>query len=131
VSKITDIDKAAMIALRPQIDEALKELGERLGIDFRAANGNYGGNSAHFKLEMKVADPDIQEKAQREEFNRYCSLFGLEPEDFGKEFRSGLNRYKVLGFELKRRKYPIRVMDLSANKVVLLTELAVPAIRAA
>lgn len=131
MTKITNIDKKAMIALRPQIDEALKELGERLGIEFHTGNGSYGGNEAHFKLTMKVSDPEIQEKAARDEFNRYCSYFDLKPEDLGKEFRAGSKRYKLIGLEMKRRKFPIRVMDLSANKVVLLTELAVPAIRAA
>lgn len=131
MTKITDINKAAMIALRPQIDAALKELGEKLGITFSAGNGSFGGAEAHFKLNMKVADPSIQEAAKRDEFARYCSLFDLQPEDYGKTFRAGRTEYRLIGLELKRSKYPLRVMNLTENKVVLLTDAVVPAIRAA
>jgi len=131
MTKITDLDKAAMIALRAHIDAALKELGEKLGVEFKAGNGGFAGNEAHFKLIIKVADPEIQEAANRRTFDLYCGAFGLKPEHFNKEFRAGSKTYRLIGFELKRRKFPIRVLDLNTNKVVLLTELAIPAIIAA
>lgn len=127
MTKITKLDKKSLTDLRPEIDAALKELGERLGLKLRAGNGSYSpdGAEAHFKLEIKVDDPAVQEAAERAEFDRYCGMFDLIPEDFGLEFRAGSKRYKLLGLELKRRKWPLKVRDLDADKVVLLTDAAV------
>ena len=131
MTKITNIGKPEMIALRPEINAALVELGERFGLKFHAGNGSFGGAEASFKLTIAVDDPEIQNAKKADEFNRYCSMFGLEPSDLGTEFRSGMTRYQLVGLELKRRKFPIRVLNIGTGKEVLLTELAVPAIRAA
>lgn len=146
--KITSIGKPELIALRPQIDAALAALGEQLGLKLRTGNASYSpdGAEAHFKLEIKVDDPAVQEAADRAEFERNCIMFrtgygpndkSLERSDFGIEFASGGRRYKLTGLELKRRKYPIKVRILASpnrddiGKTILLTEMAIHSIAAA
>lgn len=131
MTKITDLNKKSLTALRPQIDAALAELGERLGLKFTAGSGSYGGAIGHFKLQIAVDDPAIKEAADRAEFERYCGLYQLEPTDFGIEFAAGSKRYRLVGLQLSRSKYPIRVRDLAADKEVLLTDAAVLHIKAA
>lgn len=131
MTKITDLNKASLTALRPEIDAALAELGARFGLTFRAGNGSYAGDHAHFKLEIKVDDPAVQEAAAKADFDLMAPLFGLEASDYNREFGAGSKRYRLIGFEPKRRKWPFRVMDLNANKVVLLGEIARAAIIAA
>jgi hypothetical protein len=130
--KITDIGKPEMIALRTDIEEALAALGESLGLKFRTGSGTYNGANAHFKLEIEVADAAIQGAKDREEFMRWCDSFGLRPEDHGTEFKNGIKRYRVVGIELKRRKFPIKVLSLDeGDKPVLFGLIATDKIRAA
>lgn len=130
--KITNIDKKTLQSLRDKIEAALAPLGEELGLNFRTGNGSYGGNEGHFKLEMKIDDPAIQEAAERETFDRNCRFFDLEPQDFGAEFRSGGKQYKLVGLAINRTKYPLKVKILNeGGKSVLLTDMAVPMIKAA
>jgi hypothetical protein len=124
MTKITQIDKPALLALRPQIDEALKELGERLGLSFSTGNGAYAGNAGHFKIEIKVDDPAVQEAAARKVFEQYAHMFGLEPTDFGIEFGTASKRYRLIGLNLNRPKWPFRVLSISENKEVFLGEMA-------
>lgn len=134
MSKMTEINKANLIAIRPQIDEALKELGERLGLSFHVGNGGYAGNAGHFKLEIKVDDPAVQEAAARKLFEQHCYLFGLEPSDYGLEFDCGRGRYRLTGLHLsgpKSAKFPLKVRDLATNADLLMGEISVLHIKAA
>lgn len=131
MTKITNIDKKTLQNMRPQIEEALAALGAELGVTFKTGSGAYGGNQAHFKLEIKIDDPEVQEAAAKAEFDRYCGMFGLEPEHFGTEFTAGGKRYRLTGLALNRSKYPLKVHDLTLDKAVLLTDMAVPHIRKA
>ena len=119
MTKITKIDKNTLVSLRPDIDAALAELGARLGLKFHAGNGSYGDNRAHFKLEIEVDDPAVQEAAARKEFEQYCGLYDLEPSDFGIEFKANGKTYRVCGLAMNRSKFPIKVLHVEENKVVL------------
>lgn len=127
--KITKLDKAAMIALRDPINEALKALGEQLGLTFAASGGAYGdGAEAHFKLVMKVNDPATKLAADRADWDRNCGFIiadysrpddtCLRPEDFGTEFDWGGKRFRAVGLSRGRGsgKFPIRCELVSLPK---------------
>jgi hypothetical protein len=128
MTKMKTIDKAALHALRPRIDAALKALGEELGIAFAATSGSYGDNSGHFKLTIAIDDPALQEAAARREFNSYCQLFDLLPEDFGREVQINGKAHRVSGLALNRSKFPIKMIEVATGKEMLFSEKVVPRI---
>jgi hypothetical protein len=142
--KITNLDKKSLVALRDPIEQALAELGQQLGLKFKVGSGSYGGATGHFKLEIAVDDPAVQEEKKRAQFNANCRHIGIDfndpensglrPEDFGAEFQSGGVRYKVVGLALSRSKCPIECLALSGpkeGKVLLFQDGLVRLIRAA
>lgn len=144
MSKITTLDKRALISLRDPIEAALAKLGEELGLKFKVGSGSYGGATGHFKLEIAVDDPEVQTAKKREIWDANCRLIVLDynrmdetclrPEDFGTEFHGGKGRYRVTGLALKRQKYPIEVEVLDGPKkgaTQLFSTMAIPLIRAA
>lgn len=131
MSKIATLDKKALVGLRPDIDAALKELGERLGLTFRAGNGSYGdGATASFKLEIKVDDPRAQADQERAIFNRNCGFLGLRPEDLNTTFVVGRETLTLIGIEPKKIKYPFKCRKAD-GKVMLYTDAIVERVRAA
>lgn len=131
MTKISNIDKAAMIMLRPRIDAALAELGKEFGLSLHAGNGSFSGREGHFKLMISVDDPEIQAKADREEFDRYCYSYGLRPDDFGTRFYSGGKTFEVIGLNMRGRKSPIKARRLDDGKTYIFSSLVAAAIREA
>jgi hypothetical protein len=76
------------------------------------------------KFEFKTADTAAIADAEKAEFDRYAHLFGLEPTDFGAKFSANGKTYTVIGLDLKRRKFPIKVKG-DDGKVQMFTDLVV------
>lgn len=147
MTKITNLNKAALIALRPTLDAELAALGERLGLKFQVGSGKYeaSGAEASFKLQITVDDPAAQTAAAKMKWDANCAYIGvdyskdpgttgLRPEDFGTEFEMRGTRYQTTHLALGRSKYPIGVKVLNGPKAgqpLLFTEQVVPIIRAA
>ncbi len=96
---------AEMKAMRPEIEAALKDLGDRLGISFKVGGGSYGQQTAQFKLELgRIGDDGQAVTKFREAWDQLAPIYGLEPEWFGRTFRSGGTEYRIAGLAPRRRK---------------------------
>lgn len=100
---MTQITSQTLKTMRPQIEEALKELGERLGIDFSLGRGTYNasGVSGSFALEMAARDEATGKSGGQVLFERLAPRYGLTAEDYGREFTYQRNRYKLVGINPK------------------------------
>lgn len=152
MSKITKLDKTALINLRAPIEAELVALGERLGIDFKLGSGTFGeGAEASFKLVMRVNDPATKLAAAQAEWNRNCGYIGIDyaspegtglrPEDLGTVFEYAGGTMRTTGIAVKGKgsqKFPILVEIIKpghrggkTGEIRMLPEQAVPIIRAA
>jgi len=133
MTKITQFTKSNLPALRTAIDAALKAVGDAHGIELRAGNCTFDSVKVTFKLEGKVLDAKVNEQKEKSDFLAYCGLFNLRPEDFGTIFTSTISGGRtetltLVGFELKRRKFPIKCRKVDGS-IILLTEMVTDRIR--
>lgn len=87
-NKIIKLDRSTVKYITKRLETTLKPLAEELGlaIDF----GNCTFKTANCKLQLKVAVLDGDGKAITEEsesFKNNAKLFGLEPDDLGKDYK--------------------------------------------
>lgn len=100
------IDKIDRMALRLVIDTALPALQAALapfGVTVKPARSKYSNGSTgtlQFELVAAGADPE------RENFEKFAMFVGLKPEDYGRLFTVNGERYKLIGIEPNRPKYP-------------------------
>lgn len=106
MTKIEKIPLSKVDDVKSKIMEHLEPLGAELGLSFEIGGATCDPNQMYFhsKLTVSVGNKEDQEKRQ---FNKYCSLFGLEPSDYGRDFRSGGRNFKLIGFNLRASKMPI------------------------
>lgn len=65
-----------------------------------------------FELGLRVAIPLPDGSVFEPEkiiFEMFAENYGLAPEDFGREFNTGRERFKITGIDTRRPKYPISV----------------------
>ena len=94
--------------LREEINAALKSVGERHDIEFRAANAKFDSSSFTFQLKgSKVNADGTVETEEVSDFKRYASAYGLTAHDFGRVFTTDQGTYKICGLKPSASKYPI------------------------
>jgi len=106
--KITKLDRPTVKHITKRLETAVKPLAEELGvaIDF----GSCTFNTSNCKFQLKVSVLDCDGKAITEEsesFRSNAKLFGLQPDDLGKEFTFRGQSYTICGLKPKSLKYPV------------------------
>lgn len=95
--------------IQPAIDAILKAHGYECEIrDVTAA----GLDMMSSKLIIKPIGTDLQLQA----FMTYAHLFGLTASDYKREVRSGSHVFRIIGFTLKRTRYPVDAIRVSDSK---------------
>jgi len=125
MTKVTKFDKVLANKLSQEMKTLLNAFALEHGLTIRNAGGRFDDTKFTVKLELSVNDPAAAEKKNTDDYNRYCSMFGLLPVHLGTVFSANGKRYKLVGLNVSNRskKYPIRVLDIAAQKEILFGEM--------
>ena len=116
------MNKKLIDEVQKEIMKAMKEVEKKLDVKIISDGGSY--NLTEGTLKFKVTEiGEKLENSMRDEYNRYCPLFGMKEEWFNKEvtFPDNGDRYKIAGIAPNRRKYPIILQSLTSDKRILVT----------
>lgn len=105
------MDKAKAKALSTEVDAALQAIAERNGLSVKVGGGSYDAGSFRPKVEFKEGDADASEFAQ------FASMYGLKPEDFGRQFIANGKLFKVSGLAIRSPKRPVLATQVSTGRV--------------
>ena len=109
MAKITNIGRAECKIISAELDTVIQRTLNKYGLTVSYANGKYGGHTA--TLSFKIDVPAMAEKAA----NREAKILGAEF-DMGHVFNSNGDEFKVTGFNLRRRKYPVSAENTRTGK---------------
>jgi len=108
MAKITIMDRAAARTLQNAFNKFLKDFGEDLGIvATTTGGGRFDSRSLKVKVQLTLADTSVMVDAAKNDFEFYCSRFGLSKNDWGKPFLSRGKSYTICGIKPSSYKYPI------------------------
>ncbi len=121
------ITKKKLKDFREDFDIAMIELGAKHDLGIKLGKISYSGDSIKATLSgISVTEGMSGEQA---EFNKRCYKYCMNPEDYKKEVVYAGSRLQIIGFELKRRKYPILVNNLDKEKKEVYTRDIVSSLR--
>ncbi|WP_315922276.1 hypothetical protein [Mesorhizobium sp. SP-1A] len=111
-------DKNTLIALRNDMNEALAAVAEKYGVKIDVGGARYDtmGLSCSYKLEVEANQTEDGTEAARAKFECYASLFGLSAEDYHNTFDYYGVEYRLVDLNLKARKKPLIVENMSNGK---------------
>lgn len=102
---------------------ALEKVAEEYGLTVEYNGGSFDSESFKPKFAFKSGDAD------RLAFERTAWMYGLEKEDYGREFNdiygASDRRYRVIGINTRAPRMPILVQDVRTGKRYRLTDVAV------
>ena len=96
-----EINNQTLTQFRKDFAEAVKELGNKYGVDIEIGHITYESNSFHGALNVRKRGLDSAE------WNWNCEQYGFKKEDFGRMFLYGHKQFKITGIKAGN-KYPIQ-----------------------
>lgn len=117
----TTIDKPFLKTFGAELGAVLTQLAQKHGLKLVRNGGTYSPTEFKPKLSFVLTDSAGQDLHAKREFERYAEIFGLKATDLGKEFISQGNMYRVVGLDLKKRKFPVRCQNVETGKIMLFT----------
>jgi len=111
-------DRAKVRELRDAIQSALDEHLDFDGVKIDVGRASFNHTTATFKLEVGTENSDGSVNTKDgETFKRNAVLWGLSPDDLGKEISNGNDTFEIIGANTRAKKYPILVKSVSNGKV--------------
>jgi len=126
------LDRATVKKIRELMQTALDDLDveEEIGqkIKFSVGNASFSGNSVTFKVEGATMGEDgqVNNKAA-DDFRRYANLWGLSPDDLGREISVNGKTMTIVGGKPRSKKYPILAENMGNGKIYKLSAWTVKA----
>ena len=105
---ITQFTKANCRFLREELDAALKDVGDRLGIKLRAGNIRFDSNTAKIAVEASVRTATGEVVSRHAApFKQLCALYGFKPEDLGRRLVLQGREHKLTGLRPRAARMPM------------------------
>lgn len=120
--KITEINREVCKQLRVDMNEAIKAKLEEYGLEGEFLNGSFDNELVTFKVDIKIAGAmDKRDKKLSDSLTWYAKYIAEElgvdkDEILNKEYRMGVTRYKLIGYNSKAKAYPIIMQDIKTGK---------------
>ena len=114
MQKIIRFDKDVIMKIMNDVNEALKKIGNNYGISFTKNKVKFSTDLFRTKLECVVNKNGLDTKKIL--WDRYCGLFNLSPDDYGRKFTFGEKIYTVVGIKPNSRRYNIVAVEEESGK---------------
>ena len=129
--KITEINREVCKQLRIDMNEAIKAKLEEYGLEGEFLNGSFDDELVTFKVDIKIAGAmDKRDKKLSDSLTWYAQYIaeelGVDKDDIlNKEYRMGVTRYKLIGYNSKAKAYPIIMQDIKTGKKYKFEEIMI------
>lgn len=115
-------------ALRPELNEAVKDVAAKHGLNIVFGNAKFDSTSATFTVNLSFAASEDFDPAKAA-WDANCSLpwIGLDKEDYGKifSFPGETQKYRITGFNVNAKKNPIVIQRLPDGKEFVTSPLEI------
>jgi hypothetical protein len=123
--KINKLDRAEHRLLSTAMIAALKDVGDKFGVDFTAAGGVIGMGDGVVKIGVKIRDTGNGVSGAKRDWNIWAERYGLTKEMFGETIVLQNTAYKIVGIKPGSPKYTVQIERLYDKKIFGTTVLSV------
>ena len=116
---IDSIDRSTLKMILEEAREALAVVADKHGLVLERKHCTYSSTEApvafKFVVPQRTEDGEAIDPKETA-FRKFAPLYGLEPDDYGKMFRTHNGVYRVCGIKPKARKYPVLGSHIHTGK---------------
>lgn len=87
-----------------------QEVAQKHGVDVERVRASYGVDNVTVTIRF------AHHGGKADTWRTFCSAYGLEPDDFGREVTIYEQRYRLEGFNARSDKCPIEVIEVATGR---------------
>jgi len=106
--------KEVVHAIGQELLDAAKKIAEKHGIEVEYRGGSY--DPATFSPKIRFTVPAAAAEDAKTNFERYASLYDVNPEWLGKTFFHGTKEFKVVGLDTSKPKNCMMLVEVFSGK---------------
>ena len=120
--RITEINRDVCKQLRVDMNEAIRSKLEEYGLEGEFLNGSFDSELVTFKVDIKIAGAmDKRDKQLSSSLSWYVKYlandFEIDEEEIlNKEYLHGREKYKLVGYNSKAKRYPLIMENIESKK---------------
>tara|TARA_B100001250_G_scaffold218220_1_gene187249 strand:+ start:10933 stop:11349 length:417 start_codon:yes stop_codon:yes gene_type:complete len=119
---ITAVNKKTVELILEESREALASVAKKHGITLKRKSCTYDPVKGEVPVAFKFVVQQLDEAGSvidpmEVEFKRLATYFGLEPNDYGREFSTFNGTYRLTGIKTRAKKYPFIAEDVVTGKL--------------
>jgi hypothetical protein len=115
------MDSKQAKAIQTEALDAIKAIYAKHDLVVTAGRATFDDSTFNLSVKATVTDPDAQSKT----WAKYAPAYGLPVEGFGQTVTINRKDYRIVGLDLNRRGYVVRVEEVATGKAMLFKEDAV------
>ena len=104
--------------IHDECEAALQDIAKKYSIEIKQFGGTMKSDA---EVVLKFRFQSKNEETLRSAFAKHAKFYYCKPDDFGRRATVNRREVELIGFELERRKYPIKLRDVETGKVSLFT----------
>lgn len=110
------MDRIKTRAIAADAMAALQAVATKHGLVVKYSGGSYGMSNAALKFEFaeKASNGAVLTR-EAVDFQQYASVYGLKPDDLGRQFQHNGYTYKIVGLNARAHKMPIQAVRLDGK----------------
>jgi hypothetical protein len=116
---IKQFDGTSVRKIMDEAREALEPIAEKYGLVLSRKGSTYHRDSLPVMLQFLIKQTDTDGNiltAEAKDFQKYAVMFGLKPEDLGREFVSRGETFRITGLKPKSPKFPVLAENVRSGK---------------
>ena len=116
---IDSVDRSTVRMILEEAREALASVADKYGVVLERKHCTY--SSTEIPVAFKFVVPELGEDGEaidpkETEFRKYAQRFGLEPDDYGRLFKTYNGVYRVSGIKPRGKKYNVLGDHINSGK---------------
>jgi hypothetical protein len=113
---VTKIDRRTCEMLSKEMTAAMETVAAKYGLKLDSKGGSFTSATFAKKFEFKVISEDGVDVAAEKNFVAFASMYGLQPDWFGKTFvGNSRDEMKIIGLNTRRPKNPVLLENLTTG----------------
>ena len=119
-----DFTRENFRTFKTEVEKALKEIEENFELKIDCGSISY--NKSEFTMKLKVTKNEPGLNIEKENFEKACSLFGFNKEDYKKRFKlSDGQEYELVGFNIRSPKNNCNIIQVATGKKYIINNLMI------
>jgi len=110
------LDRPTVKQINSEINEALAAIAQKYKLAVKPVGCSFNAAEMGIRTTLQVVSSTGENLVDKKRWNTYAPLYGLTPEDFGREVVIMGNRFRLVSLNAKCKKYPFVAVRLRDGK---------------